>query len=115
MYSSAYIFFFQAEDGVRAGTVTGVHTCALPIFADGRRFDLLLAVNEAAVNTLVHGDGQGVLRMWLDDGELVCELSDGWKSIADPLAGRRRPRSEERRVGKECRGRGVPERAKEYE
>jgi anti-sigma regulatory factor (Ser/Thr protein kinase) len=59
--------------------------------ADDRRFDLLLAVNEAAVNTLVHGDGQGVLRMWRDDGELVCELSDGGKSIADPLAGRRRP------------------------
>src|SRR5690625_7593204 len=34
MYSSkrgAY-FFFQAEDGIRAGHVTGVQTCALPIF-----------------------------------------------------------------------------------
>src|SRR4051794_2022368 len=58
---------------------------------DGRRFDLLLAVNEAAANTFVHGDGQGVLRMWRDNGELVCELSDGGASIADPLAGRRRP------------------------
>src|SRR5438309_11886219 len=27
------IFFFQAEDGIRDGTVTGVQTCALPIFA----------------------------------------------------------------------------------
>src|SRR5689334_10750508 len=26
------IFFFQAEDGIRDGTVTGVQTCALPIF-----------------------------------------------------------------------------------
>src|SRR5437870_13918661 len=25
------IFFFQAEDGIRAGHVTGVQTCALPI------------------------------------------------------------------------------------
>src|SRR5438309_12112931 len=25
------IFFFQAEDGIRDGTVTGVQTCALPI------------------------------------------------------------------------------------
>src|SRR6267143_5919741 len=24
-------FFFQAEDGIRDGTVTGVQTCALPI------------------------------------------------------------------------------------
>src|SRR5689334_24160589 len=26
-------FFFQAEDGIRDGTVTGVQTCALPIYA----------------------------------------------------------------------------------
>src|SRR5689334_21077316 len=28
-----FVFFFQAEDGIRDGTVTGVQTCALPIFA----------------------------------------------------------------------------------
>src|SRR6266852_9513875 len=26
-----YVFFFQAEDGIRDATVTGVQTCALPI------------------------------------------------------------------------------------
>src|SRR5713226_2941269 len=26
-------FFFQAEDGIRGGRVTGVQTCALPIYA----------------------------------------------------------------------------------
>src|SRR6266487_140165 len=26
-----YVFFFQAEDGIRDGRVTGVQTCALPI------------------------------------------------------------------------------------
>src|SRR6266481_9270699 len=31
MYWSVF-FFFQAEDGIRDGTVTGVQTCALPIF-----------------------------------------------------------------------------------
>src|SRR5207245_8422617 len=30
--SSSSIFFFQAEDGIRDATVTGVQTCALPIF-----------------------------------------------------------------------------------
>src|SRR5689334_13216772 len=29
--SSPPLFFFQAEDGIRDGTVTGVQTCALPI------------------------------------------------------------------------------------
>src|SRR5438876_10737153 len=27
-----FFFFFQAEDGIRDGRVTGVQTCALPIF-----------------------------------------------------------------------------------
>ena len=26
------MFFFQAEDGIRDRLVTGVHTCALPIY-----------------------------------------------------------------------------------
>src|SRR5690348_17459666 len=30
-------FFFQAEDGIRVGRVTGVQTCALPISRLGRR------------------------------------------------------------------------------
>src|SRR5690625_6586147 len=30
-----YIFFFQAEDGIRDGHVTGVQTCALPILVPG--------------------------------------------------------------------------------
>src|SRR5689334_24011688 len=29
-----FFFFFQAEDGIRDGTVTGVQTCALPIYLD---------------------------------------------------------------------------------
>src|SRR2546430_13653039 len=31
-YDSFFFFFFQAEDGIRDLTVTGVQTCALPIF-----------------------------------------------------------------------------------
>src|SRR6266516_8068218 len=37
-----FFFFFQAEDGIRYRTVTGVQTCALPIYGDdlviGSRF-----------------------------------------------------------------------------
>src|SRR5256886_10346298 len=36
--SSVYIFFFQAEDGIRDLTVTGVQTCALPICQVRREF-----------------------------------------------------------------------------
>src|SRR2546430_5494278 len=36
--SCVWFFFFQAEDGIRDLTVTGVQTCALPIFTvTGRR------------------------------------------------------------------------------
>src|SRR2546430_9465216 len=34
VYVSCVFFFFQAEDGIRDLTVTGVQTCALPISAD---------------------------------------------------------------------------------
>src|SRR5690606_39549092 len=47
-------FFFQAEDGIRDFHVTGVQTCALPIFADLERlFDLVKFVLELDANQLV--------------------------------------------------------------
>src|SRR5437868_12829396 len=33
MYMFLFFFFFQAEDGIRDRNVTGVQTCALPIFS----------------------------------------------------------------------------------
>src|SRR5437867_6563459 len=35
--NNTFVFFFQAEDGIRDRTVTGVQTCALPIFASTPR------------------------------------------------------------------------------
>src|SRR6266699_2880544 len=34
MYYFVFFFFFQAEDGIRDADVTGVQTCALPIFIE---------------------------------------------------------------------------------
>src|SRR5438445_8921871 len=36
LYDSIFVFFFQAEDGIRDIGVTGVHTCALPIYSRSR-------------------------------------------------------------------------------
>src|SRR3989337_1120152 len=49
VYLVAVCFFFQAEDGIRDATVTGVQTCALPIAGPGR-------VDERAGRAA--GDGQ---------------------------------------------------------
>jgi anti-sigma regulatory factor (Ser/Thr protein kinase) len=54
--------------------------------------DLLLAVNEATTNAVVHGRGPCLLSVWQADGHLVCEITDGGR-IGDPLVGRRRPAS----------------------
>ncbi len=51
---------------------------------------LVLAVNELATNSLRHGGGEGMLRIWSDDETLYCEIRDGGR-IDDPLAGRARP------------------------
>ena len=32
-----FFFFFQAEDGIRDWSVTGVQTCALPIYAEPKK------------------------------------------------------------------------------
>src|SRR4051794_41222849 len=41
LWSLAFFFFFQAEDGIRDGRVTGVQTCALPIYGDAEHVGLL--------------------------------------------------------------------------
>jgi anti-sigma regulatory factor (Ser/Thr protein kinase) len=56
----------------------------------GRLDDLLLAANEGAANTLLHGAAPGVLRLWDADEEVVCEINDRGR-IEDPLVGRRTP------------------------
>src|SRR3712207_7545823 len=88
------VFFFQAEDGIRDIGVTGVQTCALPI---------------------CEGHVEGV-----DGPEPGAHRLDRGSAVEGPgLVQRARPevvevrrvvltRSEERRVGKECRSRWSP-------
>jgi anti-sigma regulatory factor (Ser/Thr protein kinase) len=53
--------------------------------------DLVVAVNEAATNSVRHGGGAGVVRLWLDGRSVLCEVRDRGR-IDEPLVGRRRPR-----------------------
>ncbi|MFF0309297.1 anti-sigma factor RsbA family regulatory protein [Streptosporangium sp. NPDC004379] len=52
--------------------------------------EVLVAVTEAAANSIVHGGGHGVLRVWTWRGTFVCEFRDEGV-MADPMAGRRLP------------------------
>ena len=60
----------------------------------GKANDLVLAVNEVATNSLRHGGGQGVLRVWFDGGSLIAEIRDQGR-IDRPLIGRERPLPEQ--------------------
>src|SRR5262249_59478466 len=55
VFHTCFFFFFQAEDGIRDWSVTGVQTCALPISA--------MAGNPLAVKLAAD---QGVTIGWTD-------------------------------------------------
>src|SRR5205823_12095812 len=82
-----FFFFFQAEDGIRDKLVTGVQTCALPIYEEAL-------------------PSQRRRRSW------VRHLSRRRRHHTHPehlvAAHLDVVRSEERRVGKECRSRWTP-------
>src|SRR5690349_23332135 len=80
-------FFFQAEDGIRDLYVTGVQTCALPIWP---------RVMPLAVFTNSTRNAAGVCYSRWAEQQPRCSSSCA-RSIS--------MRSEERRVGKECRSR----------
>src|SRR5205823_11293031 len=79
-----FFFFFQAEDGIRDKLVTGVQTCALPI-------------------------SKTSFSPFFTEAEVVF-LGLQFSINADRCSQllRRFQRSEERRVGKECRSRWSP-------
>src|SRR5256885_6330109 len=92
-------FFFQAEDGIRDYKVTGVQTCALPIFT--------------VAAMMLGGCGGGPC----NGKEPLCDRAfdqvtfPGTHNAYSTRAGNfgaANQRSEERRVGKECRSRWSP-------
>jgi anti-sigma regulatory factor (Ser/Thr protein kinase) len=59
-----------------------------------RAGDLVLAVHELTTNSVRHGGGHGVLRMWHDAAAMICEVRDAGR-IVHPMAGRHRPQSDQ--------------------
>src|SRR5438874_5248206 len=88
-----FFFFFQAEDGIRDLYVTGVQTCALPIYSNPEFFTFLQVKNSGLLLT----------------GYAISSLKIITISAIRPSSACNQEvlfsRSEERRVGKECRSR----------
>src|SRR2546430_3210653 len=94
-------FFFQAEDGIRDLTVTGVQTCALPISP----FDVTIEKTNKVLKDIEESYG------W--PRERRRQSYDALRAVLHALRDRlvvteAADRSEERRVGKECRSRWSP-------
>src|SRR2546425_7949689 len=96
-----FFFFFQAEDGIRDKLVTGVQTCALPIYFIIASLGTGQTQQPIPYRNAKRWGLAGWARPILDvvfDG-----VSDTVDYQLDQLL-----RSEERRVGKECRSRWSP-------
>src|SRR3712207_7752365 len=98
-----FFFFFQAEDGIRDIGVTGVQTCALPIFMGS-------GIAEVAARA-----GFGVRVVEPDEEGLERARRAIGRSVARGVAAGKldeEERSEERRGGEEGRSRGSPDHLK---
>src|SRR5438093_5813652 len=97
--SCSLFFFFQAEDGIRDWSVTGVQTCALPISsaASGVRATVVVVTTKTVARTPEAAEADvDRFRRELGVDQLDILLLH---CLTDPA------RSEERRVGKEWRPR----------
>src|SRR5947209_15245792 len=92
------IFFFQAEDGIRDIGVTGVQTCALPIYLV--YLDVIAFVQNVTDSLFQIFFRHRDVMLMLYEAEFSQRAGDGVVC---------KQRSEERRVGKECRDRWSPD------
>src|SRR3712207_7862745 len=97
------MFFFQAEDGIRDIGVTGVQTCALPIFRTmaeiGHDFEEVGISGYPESHPLI--SDETTIQAMYDKVPYATYIVS--QICFDPAV-----RSEERRVGKECRSRWSP-------
>src|SRR2546429_593780 len=93
--SNAESIFFQAEDGIRDVAVTGVQTCSSDLFNDSSA-----------------PRGRSTVSCLCASSISACVGSCGGKSFDWNSRTMNRRRSEERRVGKECRSRWLPDHLK---
>src|SRR5262249_58199633 len=103
-------FFFQAEDGIRDWSVTGVQTCALPISSALKRHDTRAAATLTAV-AIVTESVNAMLEWAFQRGRPSLWAVVTLHSYSFPSGHAMAARSEERRVGEGGRAGGAGDRA----
>src|SRR5256885_15007200 len=77
-----FFFFFQAEDGIRDYKVTGVQTCALPIYpARAAIFELVAA----GLEDVLHGGGHPEVHAPADEGAVKAFAGDADDGVHDAV------------------------------
>src|SRR5207253_8203408 len=105
-----YFFFFQAEDGIRDGHVTGVQTCALPIFGPCSPPAASPEPLKLRLDRLLPGLTGLIARTAHETNPQAARGACHGQSTPTRLV---RERSEERRVGKGGRGGWTSDHSKE--
>ena len=103
------MFFSPAEDGIRDHCVTGVQTCALPIYKWKDKNHMIISIDaEKAFDKIQHPFMIKTLQKVDIEGTYlnIIKAVDDKPTANIVLNGEKR--SEERRVGKECRSRWSP-------
>src|SRR5204863_1924499 len=95
--------FYQAEEGIRDLYVTAVQPCALPIYDDDLAGAGLLLRHRREGCEVRHGRFRRLRRRGRATDEGEGRLRRGRRRCGWTGFGARDARSEERRVGKECR------------
>src|SRR5258708_23200419 len=94
-----FFFFFQAEDGIRDDLVTGVQTCALPISTPA-------LIPSCSADPISRSSSRSYYPARSTYPRPA--LARPSQTLPPRLPHKRAARSEERRVGKECRSRWSP-------
>src|SRR2546430_16465263 len=112
MLAVEYFFFFQAEDGIRDLTVTGVQTCALPILrrlralAPTHGLDLHGSVRSASLRVLVGCRWSGYRKRKLARALLIATKLDAYRRRAPSPIAERYFEAARRQIGRaSCRER----------
>src|SRR5207244_10527122 len=94
---------FQAEDGIRDDLVTGVQTCALPIWQLPRVAELAQQIPEVVECHRITGEDCFILKVYIPAIDQLDRLLDSFLLYGSTTTSIiQSSRSEERRVGKEC-------------